>query len=173
MLSAFITMMRESMFSLRLCQASRPPSLRQKTPLLAWEKSMSAAGPFKYPITCRRRLKSRPGVPMVADVQQAVGRPSKVPRRRPSGQQGSILPSQSGVSGHSWNTAQSYAASAGSKDGSLRIYGSGNAEKGLTKQAKPISWWDVHFGGLKTTERTPRHLISPLGLNWVATDSVV
>ena len=26
---------------------------------------------------------------------------------------------------------------------------------------------------LTTTERTPRHLISPLGLNWVGTDSAV
>ena len=38
---------------------------------------------------------------------------------------------------------------------------------------KPKPRWDVHFGVLKTTDRTPQLLISPLGPNWVATDSVV
>ena len=33
--------------------------------------------------------------------------------------------------------------------------------------------WDVHFGISKTTERTPRLLISSLGPNWAATDSAV
>ena len=38
---------------------------------------------------------------------------------------------------------------------------------------KPIPRWDVHFGILQTTNRTPRRLISPLGANWVATDRTV
>ena len=40
-------------------------------------------------------------------------------------------------------------------------------------RTKPIPRWDVHFGVLKTTKRTPQFLISPLGPNWVATDSAV
>ena len=36
---------------------------------------------------------------------------------------------------------------------------------------KPIPRWDVHFGVLKMTERTPQPLVSPLGPNWVGTDS--
>ena len=38
---------------------------------------------------------------------------------------------------------------------------------------KPIPRWDVHFGVLKMTERTPQPLVSPLGPNWVGTDSAV
>ena len=38
---------------------------------------------------------------------------------------------------------------------------------------KPIPRWDVHFGVLKTTGRTPRILISPFGPNRAATDSAV
>ena len=38
---------------------------------------------------------------------------------------------------------------------------------------KPIPRWDAHFGILKTTHRTPRLLISPLGPNWGASDRVV
>ncbi len=41
------------------------------------------------------------------------------------------------------------------------------------KVPKPIPRWDVHFGVLKTTERTPQLLISSLGPNRVATDSAV
>ena len=43
----------------------------------------------------------------------------------------------------------------------------------LEDPTKPIPRWDMHFGILKTTERTPRLLTSPLGPNWVATDSAV
>ena len=43
----------------------------------------------------------------------------------------------------------------------------------LAPNTKPIPRWDVHFGVLKMTERTPQPLVSPLGPNWVGTDSVV
>ena len=36
------------------------------------------------------------------------------------------------------------------------------------KLTKPIPRWDVHFGILKTAERTPRLVISPLVANRVA-----
>ena len=50
----------------------------------------------------------------------------------------------------------------------------GTATKGVDFEgAKPIPRWDVHFGVWNTTERTPHLLISPLGPNWVATDSGV
>ena len=38
-------------------------------------------------------------------------------------------------------------------------------------ETKPIPRCDVHFRILKTTERTPRRLISPLVANQVGTDS--
>ena len=38
---------------------------------------------------------------------------------------------------------------------------------------KPIPRWDVHFGVLKTTERTLRLVISPLAANRVGTNSAV
>ena len=38
---------------------------------------------------------------------------------------------------------------------------------------KPIPRWDVHFGVLKTTARTPRNLTSTLDPSWVATGSAV
>ena len=43
----------------------------------------------------------------------------------------------------------------------------------------PLIWLNQYWGGmcisgvLKTTERTPQHLIPPIGSNWVATDSAV
>ena len=42
-----------------------------------------------------------------------------------------------------------------------------------TASPKPIPRWDVHFGILKTTERTPRLVISPLVANRVGTDSAI
>ena len=39
--------------------------------------------------------------------------------------------------------------------------------------AKPIPRWDVHSGILKTTERTPRLVISPLVANRVGIDSAI
>ena len=47
------------------------------------------------------------------------------------------------------------------------------APEALPNQTKPIPRWDVHFGVLKMTERTPQPLVSPLGPNWVGTDSAV
>ena len=38
---------------------------------------------------------------------------------------------------------------------------------------KPKPRWDVHFGILKTTERTLLLLILPLDSNWLAIDSAV
>ena len=42
-----------------------------------------------------------------------------------------------------------------------------------TTLPKPIPRWDAHLGILKTTESTPRLLISPFGPNWAATGSAV
>ena len=47
------------------------------------------------------------------------------------------------------------------------------AIEGPRNRPKPIPRWDVHFGVLKMTERTPQPLVSPLGPNWVGTDSAV
>ena len=46
-------------------------------------------------------------------------------------------------------------------------------ERSVIQGTKPIPRWDVHFGVLKKTERTPQFPTSPLGPNWVATDSAV
>ena len=44
-----------------------------------------------------------------------------VPRRRPSGEQGSILLCRSGMGGRSESRARSYAAGPGSRDGTLQF----------------------------------------------------
>ena len=43
----------------------------------------------------------------------------------------------------------------------------------LCNRPKPIPRWDVHFEVLKTTERTPRLVISPLIANRGGTDSAI
>ena len=48
-----------------------------------------------------------------------------------------------------------------------------NATGMLYDHPKPIPWWDVHFGILKTTEETQRLVISPLVTNRVGTDSAI
>ena len=40
-------------------------------------------------------------------------------------------------------------------------------------RTKPIPRWDVHFGEIDDDRKDSRHLISPLGPNWVGTDSAV
>ena len=58
----------------------------------------------------------------------------------------------------------------GTPDGNFLQHGAMLPPLGLPE---PIPSWDVHSGGLKMTERTPRNLTSPSGPNWLGTGSTV
>ena len=60
---------------------------------------------------------------------------SNIPCRRPSGEQGSILLSRSGMGGRSESRARSYAPGPESRDGTLQVSRAGNAGKSLTTQS--------------------------------------
>ena len=129
----------------------------------AWEQSLHPGSPG-------HRLAHRKGPLNAENAVRTTG--LLVSRRNAEGLNGPRLPTVPDAEAGNSQTCASFSDAPRLPNAAQQTQGV-RRDENATPFPKPIPWWDVHFGILKTTEEIQRLVISPLVANRVGTNSAI